>query len=550
MQTSSVSADQVSAVAALIDRLPMGTPTALDPSDPGHRAAIEASLAAAGRTQARYPALHQALGKPGDGVADAIQQIDSGADSAGRATATTWHAAGRGNLYSGGTLFALDAASHALLAMGHNSCVAVGFVPISTQSASAKPAGAALKTLSLNHTVMETGAVRFTALAGSNPIVDQGVTFNIYDPTLNPKKGPNVKIAVGRVGGNNGDVDYWYSERQDDPNPYLIAPFVGNATISYQIIGTPGQPISGAQLVAQIFFVTDSGTITVPMNSTYTKNFASKVTLDSVNPSKVNWSYPYTAGQSYTNTTSLVYEREPLVNDHESYFAFTFLLPVNGPQPNYPMTVCSKATPEPASPSCHKVLCNLTFTWHCLAAGTKVTLAGGGAAAIETLDNTCRVDTGGGRDLAVEATTFGTHEAKSDGPSAHAVYRLTTDGGHELVGTAHHPIQTPHGMVPLEALAKGATVKTAEGTATVASCTRIDFNGKMYNLKLGDESDRGAGLSDDAVCTYVANGIVVGDQPAQRHERRRRVRDMTYMAARLPKALSADYASAIEDIQY
>jgi hypothetical protein len=212
--------------------------------------------------------------------------------------------------------------------------------------------------------------------------------------------------------------------------------------------------------------------------------------------------------------------------------------------------VCSLNTPEQSSPQCHKILRNLTFTWHCLAAGTLVTLAGGGTAAIETLDNGKRVDNGGGGDLGVEATTFGGHQAKSGGPSGQAVYRLTTDAGHELVGTAQHLIQTPGGLVPLESLAKGATVITAKGPAIVTACTTIDFDGKMWNLKLGNESDRSAGLAEGAVCTYVANGIVVGDYEAQSLERRRRVRDMTHMAPRLPKALVADYASAIADIRY
>jgi hypothetical protein len=99
-------------------------------------------------------------------------------------------------------------------------------------------------------------------------------------------------------------------------------------------------------------------------------------------------------------------------------------------------------------------------------------------------------------------------------------------------------------------LSAGDAVSTEKGTATVASCDAIDYEGEFYDLKLGDASDRAAGLKADAICTYVANGIVVGDHIALRVQRQARARDIAFMRPFLPSGFETDYASAIADIRY
>jgi hypothetical protein len=356
-----------------------------------------------------------------------------------------------------------------------------------------------------------------------------------------------VIIAVGRTSIGT-DADYYYFEPQNLNLPYLIVPFDGNAVLPYDIQGTLGQPVPGAILTTQIYFVSGGVTQSVPMNSTYTQNFAGKVTINGADQSLLEWSYPYDSG-SYTTTQSIVYDQQTLVNETVSYFFYSFEIPVTGsPAPTYSFAVCSTNTPNEPSYQCFKVP-NLMFWWHCLGAGTQVTKADGGEAAIETLTNEHRVKTPQG-DLAIEATSRGEHHASASDSGRNAAYKLVVDGGRELVGTGQHPIMTPSGLIPMSDLSAGDMVRTLDGDAKVISCTPVDANGMFYNLKLGDEADRAKGLKEGAICTFAANGILVGDHMAMKAQQRMLARDVGHMSSRIPQGLVTDYASAVADIQY
>lgn len=551
---SSISAESLAAVSSLADELPHGETVALDPSNPAHRAAIEAGLAAAGRTQDRYPALYAALDSAGGGGDDHLAIIDNGVDGSGRATALSVHASPSGALYNGGTLFAMDGDSGELLALGHNSSVRQGFVPVSTDTASAGQAGSALKSVSLNYSMSAEGEAQFTVTVNGVEVTSGGADVTVTIPTQTPIHTNPTYVSIGlNRSSAPADCDYWYNDNNpNNPNPNLIVPFVGNAVLPYEIAGTPGQPISGATLFTQIYYQQSGTTYTVAMNTTYTQNFAGKVTMDASDSSKLDWNYAYVAGSAYNNTPAIVYNAASAVNDLAySYFYYTFEIPVNNaPTPTFAFNVCSVNTPNEQSLQCFNIP-NLKFTWHCLAEGTKVALADGGGAMIQELTSDHRVLTGDGdMHLAVEATTRGTHSAAADHSIDRAVYRLVTDGGHELVGSALHTVRTPDGLVPLYALSAGDKVAVDKGMACVEEIGPIDFDGALYNIKLGDEGDRANGLPADAVCTFIANGIVVGDHEAQRNENNRLARDVEHMKTVLPDHLHDDYASAVADIRY
>jgi hypothetical protein len=554
MANSSLSSEHLNALSALADHIPAGTAVALDPSHPVHRAGIEAALAAAGRPADRYPALYAALDGSGADSPDTLTLLDLGKDRSGNATAMTLHAGATGNIYTGGALFAFDGDSGKLLASGDNSNVGDGAVAISTKTAAAQPAAESLKALSVNHSVTQSGATSFTAYATEATSVTSGdMTFDIDQPTLTPKNGQYLQIAVGRDPGHTStDVDYYYYSTSNDSSPYLVCPFLGSAILPYDVNGTPGQPLDGAATGALIYVSNGGTTTSYPVNTTYTTDFANRVTMDSTNSQQVNWDYHYVAGSYYTSTPSIVYAQCPLFNVSTSYFVFNFSVPVTGsPISPYAFTVCSVNTPEESSPQCHKIIPQIMFVVHCLAHGTVITLADGSAAPIETLNNGHRVRTGGERgDLAVEATTHGEHESDEHSAHGQAMYRLTTDAGHELVATGLHPIQIPNGLAQLDSLVPGDEITTVTGTTKVASCQKIAWKGLVHNLKLGDDADRAAGLDKDAVCTFIANGIVVGDVMSQRAEHYRITRDVDLMRRKLPDSLVTDYASAIEDIRY
>ena len=157
------------------------------------------------------------------------------------------------------------------------------------------------------------------------------------------------------------------------------------------------------------------------------------------------------------------------------------------------------------------------FWWHCVAAGTQVTLADGSTVPIERVDNCMRVRTGHREGtLGVEATSLGYHD--DDGGVLSGVFELVTARGKTLTLTAFHPVATPLGPVAAKDLSRGAEVLAEDGVDAVSSCERISHEGLFFNLKLVNARDRalGAGL---LYSTYVANGIIVGDHLAMEAHR-------------------------------
>jgi hypothetical protein len=549
---SSLPQSAATAVFDLIGELQPDVATPLDPANPVHHSAMLAALAAAGRSADRYPGLHARLAQATS--CDTLTLVDKGRDRSGRATAMTWLAASMDPLYTGATLFVLDDETNELLALGHNSNVGEGFVPVSTDTATAQPAKRALKMLAVAHSVSRSGQVRFTGLASGTTLDENTATITVTQPAQTPKVAPNLVIALGRDSQHpNADADYTFTEPYNMDTPYLIVPFAGIAVLPYDVQGTPGQPIAGATLTTQIYFGASGQITVIPLNGTYTpaSRLQNGVTMAAGETNMVEWSYPADGG-SYNTTTALVYNMQSVVNDQISYFLYAFQIPVaNAAVSTFPFAICSTGTPNEPTVQCVTVP-PLKFWWHCLAKGTRVTLADGTHALIEDLDNTRRVATGTAAPstLSVEATSRGPHQADAGQVGPGAVYRLVTDQGHELVGTGMHVILTPDGARPLTDLVSGDLVMTDKGPSKISSCTAVSAEGMFYNLKLGDATDREEGLDINAICTYVANGIVVGDHTAFRMTHRKNARDVVRVGATLPVDLALDYASAVADIRY
>ncbi|MBF0394034.1 MAG: hypothetical protein HQL38_15250, partial [Alphaproteobacteria bacterium] len=434
------------------------------------------------------------------------------------------------------------------------SDVSEGFVPLSLTATTAEPADARTALLSLAYTASQAGNVTYTALATvqGGPSI-QEVTVVVDDPIAAVHSA--VMIAVGRVPSKpSPDADYWYAEPGgDELNPYLIVPFSGQATQSWPVKdGVPGQPIPGAQYDSCLYYVAGGTTTTIALNPTYTGSakLNAGVTVSASDPATIVWNFPYDK-MDYKNTGSLVYDQASQVNQRITYFRFTFQIPVDAPTSPIVFSVYSRGTPYQPTQCGTNCIQPIEFSWHCLAADTLVTLADGGTAPIAALDNGCRVRTGAadGASLGVEATTRGWHVARSGETGASAVYRLTTDDGASLVGTGMHGIMTPQGLRQLCLLLPGDAVTTVAGTALVTRCESIDWEGEFFNLKLGNDGDRAAGLAADAVGTFVANGVVVGDYHAVVAEAQRLAHDVEHMLTRIDPSLATDFASAVADIR-
>jgi hypothetical protein len=529
---------------------------ALDPRQAVHREAIAASLRASGRDPERYPALHAALNAPASagGGRESSLLVDSGTDRGRRATAQVWHTADGAPLFMGSALFALHPNRPSLVAYGQNTSL-TGFLATSTDTATAQPAPRRFRLLDIGHATHLDGTTRFTALssaAESSPQADVQANVTISEPVITVTGNTVVVIALGRDSGHtNPDADYTYVEPTNVGTPFLIVPFVGQAVMPYQITGTPGQPVAGAQLSTKLYFVKSDGTVlTIALNGTYTTatRLANGVTINVGDALLLEFSYP-ADGNSYQNTSSLVYNQQSLTNEQVSYFFYQFQIPVTGaPVSTYSFAVCSQNTPNQPSIQCVEIN-NLMFWWHCLAEGTRIRMHDGSDAAIETLDNTRRVRTAEGGELAVEATSKGPHVGSAASPGPGAVYRLCTESGHVLVATGSHPVVTPVGLIAIADLNPRHQVLVENGVSRVKSVEAIDHEGSFFNLKLGDQVDRAA-AGGAVLGTYLANGIAVGDHAAMQVHADRRRKDLDFMLPRLPEGQRRDYASAVQDVRY
>jgi len=528
-----------SAASVLLDlHAKLSAGTALQGSDPLLRRAAGIALEHAGRTSVRYPALHRGLAGDLAGN-DSLRFVDSGFDSKGRATAWLW-ASSAGARVMGGTVFAFDDSGD-LVACGSNTSVASSFLSVSTETATAQPSKN-IRVLAVTHSTQNDGSARISAAATTAAMTDVDADITIDQPVKTITSQPDeILIAVGRDSTHNPDVDYYYTEPEKvQGDPYLIVPFVGNAVLPYEVDGTAGESIPNAVLETYIYFDDDGTNTQIQLDPSYGTPLATGCTMSDSDSYTVDWSYAFD-GASYSDTTSLVYEPQSLVNETDVFFFFQFTIPVkNAPVSTYAFAVCSNDTPDQPSIQCEKIK-DLYFWWHCLAADTSVSLEDGGSAAISTLRTGARVVTADGRPTrCVEATTRGHHTGRVDRTGAAGVYRLQTSGGRTLTGTGAHPVRTPSGLVSLADLQPGQDLHTEGGIETVASCAPIDFEGEFFNLALD------GGAAGD----FLANGIVVAAARATRAHSRAVRLDLDVARRRVPEALLTDYRSAVEDRRY
>ncbi|WP_428267232.1 Hint domain-containing protein [Haliangium sp.] len=176
----------------------------------------------------------------------------------------------------------------------------------------------------------------------------------------------------------------------------------------------------------------------------------------------------------------------------------------------------------------------------CLAAGTMVELPSGELRPIESLSTGDRVLNRFHADahaLTVMDVAVGTEPVP--------MYRLEEEGGRTMLITEMHPVQTPdRGMVPVKYLREGDEVMMKDGPHKLVRVTREPYDGKVYNLKVGSESEVTA-LSEDQT-TFYANGFLVGDLEVQgKYELADTTRDTSGdTLERLPTRWHKDYLNA------
>jgi hypothetical protein len=168
---------------------------------------------------------------------------------------------------------------------------------------------------------------------------------------------------------------------------------------------------------------------------------------------------------------------------------------------NVPQT--TPPAPPVITPQCFHIINS------CLARGTRIEMADGRSAPIETIRSGDQVYSPFDLDdhsLAVMDTTKGVELV----PMVH----IEDEHGRSLLLTEAHPVVVEgRGMVMAKRLRAGDQVTTKDGPSRLVRVTRESYSGTVHNLKVGDGPEL-ARLARDQTAVY-ANGFLVGDSQIQ-----------------------------------
>lgn len=522
---TSLSPDQISHALA-IAQSGNGQAAVLDPTDPDQRDLIFSFLEAAGKSGDRYPALHGAVarGAPSNGGQIDATVVDLGRDRSGRATSRTWVSSRGGAYISGAHTLVLDSESNRVLASGTATQVGGNLVQASTRTAEAEEAAPRMTALTFYHSQPSPDAEPGFGLVSasmSTAADDEEPDVHLTAPVQTRSTGEYIVIALCRDPEHeNGDADYVYPSSANVNPDRLVVPFVGTASLPYEV-DTTQQPTLTTKL-----YVSAASAWAYPYTGF---DLAGPVSMSGYD---VTWNYPFD-DQPINLTASIQYNVNTAANDTVTDFFYQFAIPVQNPiAPVYTFTVCSKDTPDEPSLNCHTIE-DLQYWWHCVLAGTPITLADGATIPVEEVDNSMRVRTGSGGVAAVEATSRGMHTA-AQGP----LCRLTTSGGSSVVVSSRHPVLTMTGLVPAEDVAVGSEILTERGGEAVTANEALPHEGQVINLKLATDGEPG---------TFLAGGIAVGDHVALAVQERNLRHDPGYVLPRLPESHHQDWMSALTD---
>lgn len=304
-----------------------------------------------------------------------------------------------------------------------------------------------------------------------------------------------IKIGLGRDEDHRpSDCDYWYNE-PNISNPNIRLPLVvtqkfksnikqplwpsniTNPPTIFQIKPSTGgvtKPVSNEAIMAGITATGDTLSFNFPFNN--------NVSLDqSVKFGAAAWAND----TSLLATISLGVKTESSEND----FVWVNLYGSStGPWAYSP------------APGEYQMYPNY-YTWHCVAAGTKVLLADGKTKKIEAIRGGDQVKLCDGEIFTV-VDTFGTNKESE-------VLVVKTEAGHELQITDMHPLLTTKGLVAARDLLVGDRLVTDQGPSSVSSLKWKKYSGMVYSLGIGP-TEVVTAFTDQFTC-YFANGILIAD---------------------------------------
>jgi hypothetical protein len=331
--------------------------------------------------------------------------------------------------------------------------------------------------------------------------------------------GDLTRIVIGLSRGTTAaDVDYSYFLGQAS-NFTMMVPFAGSMKFKYNVNKVTGVKFylalaqGGLAVQGAAYLSSFSVSATDPKTVTYSIIQTSQAPTGGVNFGPSNWD---------SNT--------------KVYFTGQVLVELKNPG-GVPLkgwaTVMSTDTPDTDPTDGVAQIKPIMFVWHCVVAGTLITLGDGTTKAIEQIDSGDQVLSGGGVVRPVLATLAQPHW----GP----VTTLTTAAGASLTCSGTHPIISQSGPVQASSLTVGSVVELATGTDTIASITPAQQNGDiLYNLWL-DPTLPGP-------TTMIANLFYTGDYQMQVALGDELGVDPDRLRAATPAHLRVDLESHLEDL--
>ncbi len=344
----------------------------------------------------------------------------------------------------------------------------------------------------------------------------QSVT--VTDPVSKKTPARNyIKIGLNRDQSQQPDCDYWYSYGVSGPTPIVGVAVNGGAQLAsgYSTTATPG--FSGYLILYRRDSLVGGGACIVQPPNT---NFTQWVT-----DSKTSFTWQFNPDtfkgapwdQNQTIDLDFFMEFQVQTNSGPAGMGRVRVTSI-------PIVYNNNAPPNVKS------IPSLTFVWGCLPAGTMVGTVQGDMA-IEAIAVGTELPAGrDGRTMVVTRTWKGWEKSP--------LVCITDDRGRAMRLTSEHPVVTEAGMCLASELARGMRALAADGTfSRLVEVERVAFDGPVYNLDVEPADGSPAG---DPEPTFVANGLVVGDNQMQGEYSRRAIERLTTAPAVPPVEWALD----------
>lgn len=374
--------------------------------------------------------------------------------------------------------------------------------------------------------------VRFSTV--ESPLGPPTVTAPVLLPSHTGNA--NIKVGIGRDPAHTPtDCDYWYYETNIEA-PNLRLPLVGTQKFQSNIVtplfnGSEPQNVMFACVISKD--VGGGTTQTLPITNT---NLQNNIQVSNSDPTLLTWTFPWAA--CISNQPSYC-QGQPLdgsaqfgsaawARDTSVMLSMTIAVKTATSGGAYvPVSVYSAPT-GPYGPQDNGIYVAqpIFYTWHCVAAGTRVTLANGSTMLVEDIRGGEEVVTDGQGTIFTVVDTFG---VVKDGE----ILALRTEAGHELRITHGHPVLTPGGHVRAEQLRAGDMVFTDKGPSKLASVDLQPYKGRVHSFSLGYTKAEEQRFTDDNT-NYYANGILIGDNRISRGLARRHRRQLETILSKIP----------------